>query len=171
MLSRTPQRCGVEGVSCKRRVSLLDDSLNVSAHARPGFSDTFKDKRTLDDFLLHQLKPAETHLRVLTFVTYIKDLEVVAKQCIMDLERRLMCPPCWDWKGGGGAHQRWRGPVGLRSRFGLTKYASQAAVTHRSSSVCYNLWNFKVLSWLKMMDKRRKCSARRKHEEKNKQGN
>lgn len=81
-------------LSCKRRVSLLDDSVNVSAHARPGFSDTFKHKRTLDHFLLHQLKPAETHLCVLTFVTYIKDLEVVAKQCIMDLERRLMCPPC-----------------------------------------------------------------------------
>lgn len=66
-------------LSSKRRVSLLDDSGNVSAHARPGFSDTFNHKRTLDGFLLHQLKPAETNLCVLTFVTYIKDLEVLLR--------------------------------------------------------------------------------------------
>lgn len=61
--------------------------------------------------------------------------------------------------GGRGSHKRWRGPVVLRSRCGLTKYAAQ-----RGSSIYCNLWKFKVLSRLKRTCKLRKCSekARRK---------
>lgn len=54
----------------------------------------------------------------------------------------------------------------LRSGCGLTKYVSQAALTLRSSCICYNLWKFKVLSGLKIMGKRRKGSERGKgHDE------
>lgn len=76
-------------------------------------------------------------------------------------------PPCWAWRRKrGGSHKRWRGRVALRSRCGLTKYAARAALAQRGSPICYNLWKFKVLSWLKIMGKRRKCSEKKKGHEK-----